>query len=96
MVFTGCRTRKESGPPPPILVGENTQKHNPDLPDQTTDNHSETPKQTDDTNDTDNVSMSETPTTAGRDASHIKSKSSLDDTSGARQRFEVRWCGDRG
>ena len=32
--------------------------------------------------------MSETPTTDGRDASHIKSKSSLDDTSGVRQRLK--------
>ena len=27
------RSRKEPAPPPPVLVGENTQKHNPDLPD---------------------------------------------------------------
>ena len=75
------RPRKESALPPPILVGENSQTHNPDLPDNTADNHSESPKETDDTNDSDNVPMSETPSSDGRDASHIKSKSSLDDTS---------------
>ena len=67
------RPRKE-----PVLVGQNTQKHNPDLPDKTDDKHSETPKEADDANDADNVPMSETPTNDGRDASHIKSKSSVD------------------
>ena len=32
--------------------------------------------------------MSETPSSDGRDASHVKSKSSLDDTSGVRQRLK--------
>ena len=32
--------------------------------------------------------MSDTPVNDGRDASHIKSKSSLDDTSGVRQRLK--------
>ena len=45
------RPTKEPAPPPPVLIGENTQKHNPDLPDKTEDKHSETPKETDDTND---------------------------------------------
>ena len=64
------RPRKEPAPPPPpFLIGENTQKHNPDLPDKTEDTHSETPKETDGTNDADNVPMSETPTHDGRDAS---------------------------
>ena len=48
------RPRKEPAPPP-VLVGENTQKHNPDLPDKTEDKHSETPKETDDTNDADDA-----------------------------------------
>ena len=39
-------------------------------------------------NDTDNAPMSEKPMNDGRDASHLKSKSSLDDTSGARQRLK--------
>ena len=55
------RPRKEPAPPPPDMVGENIEKHNPDLPDKTGDKHSETPKETDDTNDADNVPMSETP-----------------------------------
>ena len=58
----------------------NTQKHNPDLPDEIEEKHFETPKETDDTNDTDNVPMSETPMNDGRDASHIKAKSSVDNT----------------
>ena len=49
--------RKESAPPPPILVGENTQNDNPDMPDKTEATHSETPKETDDTNDHDSVPM---------------------------------------
>ena len=44
------RPRKESAPPPPVLVGENTQSDNPDMPDKTEATHSETPKETDDTN----------------------------------------------
>ena len=38
------RPRKEPAPPPPVVVGENTRKHNPGLPDKTEDTHSETPK----------------------------------------------------
>ena len=82
------RPRKEPAPPPPVLVGENTQSHNPDLPDKTEETHSETPKETDDTNDPDNVPMSETPLNDGRDASHIKSKSSVDTADGVRQRLK--------
>ena len=52
------------------------------------DNHCESDKETDDTKDTDNAPMSDTPVNDGRDASHIKSTSSLDDTSGARQRLK--------
>ena len=48
----------------------------------------ETPKETDDTNDADNVPMSETPVNDGRNASHIKSKSSAADTDGVRQRLK--------
>ena len=70
--------RKEPAPPPPILVGENTQSDNPDLPDKTEVTHAETPKETDDTNDHDSVPLSETPLKDDRDASHIKSKSSVD------------------
>ena len=47
--------------------------------------HSETPKETDDTNNPDNVPLSETPLNDGRDASHIKSKSSVDTADGVRQ-----------
>ena len=79
---------KEPAPPPPALVGENTQSYNFDLPDTTEKTHSETPKETDDTNDADNVSMSETPPNDGRDASHIKSKSSVDAADGVRQRLK--------
>ena len=79
------RPRKEPAPPPPVLIGENTQKHNPDLPEKTEDKHSETPKETDDTNDADNVPVSETPTNDGRDARYIKSKSSVDAADGLRQ-----------
>ena len=50
--------------------------------------HSETPKETDDTNDPDNVPVSETPLNGGRDASHIKSKSSVDTADGVRQRLK--------
>ena len=82
------RPRKESAPPPSILVGENTQSDNLDLPDKTEVTHSETPKETDDTNDHDTVPMSETPTNDNRDASHIKSKSSLDTADGVRQRLK--------
>ena len=66
----------------PFLVGENTQKHNPDLPDKTEDKHSEMPKETA------NVRNSETPLNDGRDASHIKSKSSVDAADGERQRLK--------
>ena len=43
-----------------VLSEVDTQKHNPELPDKTEDKHSETPKETDDTNDADDVPMSET------------------------------------
>ena len=72
------RPRKEPAPPPPVSVGENTQNHNPVLPEKTERTHCETPKETDDMHDADNVPMSETPLNDGRDASHIKSKSSVD------------------
>ena len=78
----------EPAPPPPILVGENTQSDNPDMPDKTEVTHSETPKETDDTNDHDSVPMSETPLKDDRDASHIKSKSSVDTSDGVRQRLK--------
>ena len=64
------RPRNEPAPLPPVLVGENTQRHNPDLPDKIEEMHTETPKETDDTNDTDRMPMSETPMNDGRDASH--------------------------
>ena len=83
------RPRKELAPsPPPVLVGENTQSQNPDLPDKTERTHCERPKETDDTNDADNVLMSETPLNDGHDASHIKSKSSVDTADGVRQRVK--------
>ena len=78
-------TEKGTCTTPPVLVGENTQSHSPDLPDKTEDTHSETPKETDDTNDPDNVPKSETPLNDNRDASHIKSKSSVDTADGVRQ-----------
>ena len=62
-------------------------------PDNTADKHSETPKETDDAKETDTAPMSETSVNDGRNASHMKSKSSLDNTSGVRQRCEL-WCGD--
>ena len=55
------RGRPRKKPAPPVLVGEDTQSHNPDLPGKTEKTHSETPQETDDTNDPDNVPMSETP-----------------------------------
>ena len=82
------RPRKEPAPLPPVLDGENTQSHNPDLPDKIEEMHTETPKETDDTNDTDRMPMSETPMDDGRDASNIKSKCSLDDATGVRQRLK--------
>ena len=82
------RPRKEPAPPPPVLVGQKTQSHNPDLPDKTERTHSETPKETDDTNDADNVLVSETPLSDGHDASHIKSKSLVDAADGVRQRLK--------
>ena len=72
------RPRKEPAPPPPILVGENTQNCNLDMPDKTEATHSETPKETDDAHVHDSVPMSNTPLNDDRDASHIKSKSSVD------------------
>ena len=57
---------------------------------------SETLQEKDDTNDPDNVPMSETPMNDCRDASHIKSKSSWDDAFGERQRlkFDGEACPD--
>ena len=55
------------------------------MPDKTEDKHTETPKETDDTNDANTVPMSETPVNDGRDASHIKSKSLVDAADGVRQ-----------
>ena len=84
----GRRRKEPAPPPPPVLVGENTQSHNPDLPDETKRTHCETPKETDDTNDADNVPMSVTPLNDGRDASHIKPNSSVDTADGVRQRLK--------
>ena len=56
------------------------------MPDKTEATHSETPKETDDTNFHDNVPMSETPLNDDFDASHTKSKSSVDTADGVRQR----------
>ena len=67
--FVRGRPRKEPAPPPPILVEENSQNDNPDLPDKTEVTHSETPKETDDTNVHDSVPMSETPLNDNRDTS---------------------------
>ena len=61
----------------------------PDLPDKTEVTHSETPKETDDTNDPDNVPVSETPLNDNRDASHKKPKSSVDTADGVRQRLKL-------
>ena len=58
------------------------------MPDKTEMTHSETPKETDDTNDPDNVPLSETPLNDDRDASHIKSKSSVDSDDGLPQRLK--------
>ena len=74
------RPRKEPAPPPPVLVGENTQKHNPDPPDNTEDKH--------DTNDADHVPRKETPVNDGHNTGHVKSKSSAADTDGVRQRLK--------
>ena len=83
------RPRKEPASPPPVLAGERTLRaHNPDLQDKTERTHCETPKETDDTNDADDVPMSETPWNDGRDASHIKSKSLVDTADGVRQRLK--------
>ena len=79
---------EKAAPPPPILVGGKSQSDNPDLPDKTEATHSETPKETDDANVHDSVPMSETPLNDGRDASHIKSKSSVDTADGVRQRLK--------
>ena len=69
------RPRKEPAPPPPILFGENAQNDNPDVPDKTEATHSEMPKET--------VPMSD-----DRNASHIKSKSSVYTTDEVRQRLK--------
>ena len=79
--------RKEPAPPPPILVGENTQSDNPDMPDKTEVTHCLTPMETDDTTDHDSVPMSATPLKDDRDVSHIKSMSSVDTADGVRQRL---------
>ena len=79
------RPRKEPAPPPPVFVGDNTQRHNPDVPDKKDETHSETPKEIDNTSDPDNVPMSETPLNESRDASHIQSNSLADTTDGVRQ-----------
>ena len=83
------RPRKEPAPPPPVLVGVNTQSHNPDLPDKTEETHSETPKETADTNDSDNVPISETPLNDGRDASHAAAVT-------VEELVEVYWSGEHG
>ena len=82
------RPREKSAPPPPILVRENTQSDNPDLPDKTEATHTETPKETDDTTDHDSVPMSETSLSDHRDACHIKFKSSVDTADGLRLRLK--------
>ena len=58
------------------------------MPDKTEMTHSETPKETDDTHVHDSVPKSETPLNDNRDASHIKSKSSVDTADGVRQRLK--------
>ena len=68
--------------------GENTQIDNPDLPDKTEATHSETPKETNDTNNHDSVLVSETPLNVNRDVSHVKSKSSVDTADGVRQHLK--------
>ena len=83
------RPRKESAPPPPILVGENTQSDNLDMPDKTEATHSEMPTETDDANVHDSVPLSEKPLNDNRDASHIGSKSSVDTADGVRQRLKL-------
>ena len=60
------RPRKEPAPPPPIFIGEDSQTHNPDLPD------GQSPKETDNMNDTDNVSMSETTLSDGREPHQVQ------------------------
>ena len=83
------RPRKEPTPPPPTLVGENTQKHNADVPDTADGSHSGAGKETDDTNDADGVPMSQTPSSDGQHGrSHSKAKSSTDDADGVRQRLK--------
>ena len=85
-IVTG-RPRKGPAPPPPVLIGQNTQKHNPVTPDSTEGNHSETAKETDDTNNADDVPMSQTPSSDGQhDRSHIKA-----DTDGVRTTSEILW-----
>ena len=55
------------------------------MPDKTEATHSETPKETDDAHVHDSVPMSNTPLNDDRNATHIKSKSSVDATDGVRQ-----------
>ena len=82
------RPRKASAPPPPILVGENTQSDNPIGQTRLRRHTVETPKETDDTNDADKVPVSETPLKDDRDASHIKSTSSVDAADWVRHRLK--------
>ena len=82
------RPRKELAPPPPILVGENSQSDNFDMPDKTEATHSETPNEADYTNNHDSVLMSETPLNDDREVSFIKSKSSVDTVDGVSQRLK--------
>ena len=63
MASSRGRPRKEPTPPPPILVGENTKKHNADVPDTADGSHSVVWNETDDTDDADDaddVHMSQT------------------------------------
>ena len=76
------RPRKEPAPPPPILVGENSQSDNLHMPDKTEATDSETPNEADHTNNHDSVLMSETPLNDDREVSLIKSKSSVDTVDG--------------
>ena len=76
-------------PPPHILVGENNQKDNVDGPDTADGSHSGTGKETNNTNDTDDVAMSKTSSSDGQHArSHSKAKSSTADADGVRQRLK--------
>ena len=82
------RPRKESAPPPVLVGREHSRATILTCQTRLRRRHSETPKETDDTNDADNLPMSETPLNDDRDASHIKSKSSVDTADGVRQRLK--------